>query len=360
MAKKKYYQRPDGLFEASRRINGKRVMFRGRTCREVDQKILAYQEEREQGRKFSKVADEWEREHEKEVSESTRRVYGHAVRRLKAAFPGPVGEIKPVDVKRYISNFEKEGRAANSVQIELAVCRMIFAHAVLSGDIDVSPAAEVRKSRGLPAKHRNALTEEQEAIIKTAGQERTAPWWLFPYLLLYTGMRRGEALALSYSDVDRKAGVIRVNKKLSYAPGNTPVLEHHLKSKNGMRDVPLLQPLAKALPRDRVGLIFPGADGGFMKAAEAARKWRDFCRAVELNELEISDQGKVIERFPITPHCLRHSFATICYEAGLDPRQTAEILGDTPEVVERVYTHLREERRRTAAEKLMGHFAETV
>ena len=33
---KKYYQRPDGLFESIRTINGKRVPFRGRTCREVD------------------------------------------------------------------------------------------------------------------------------------------------------------------------------------------------------------------------------------------------------------------------------------------------------------------------------------
>ena len=41
MAKKsKYHQRPDGLFEAIRTINGKRVAFRGKSCREVDRKIL--------------------------------------------------------------------------------------------------------------------------------------------------------------------------------------------------------------------------------------------------------------------------------------------------------------------------------
>ena len=38
MAKDKYYKRPDGLYEVSRTINGKRVRFRGKTCREVDQK----------------------------------------------------------------------------------------------------------------------------------------------------------------------------------------------------------------------------------------------------------------------------------------------------------------------------------
>ena len=85
MAKNKYHQRPDGLFETSRTVNGKRIYFRGKTCREVDKKILAWQEERERGRKFPVIADEWEAEHEKSVRESTRRVYSFAVKRLKEA-----------------------------------------------------------------------------------------------------------------------------------------------------------------------------------------------------------------------------------------------------------------------------------
>ena len=357
MAKSKYYKRPDGLFEAIRTVDGKRVAFRGKTCREVDRKILEYQEQGKPGRQFPAVADEWEREHERTIAESTRRVYSFAVRRLKAAFPGPAAEIRPLDVKRYITAFEREGRAANSVQIELAVCKMIFAHAVLHGDIDVSPAAEVKKSRGLPTKKREALTEEQEALVKAAGTAQKGRWWLFGYLLLYTGMRRGEALALSYSDIDRKAGVIHVTKKLSYASGQFPVLEDRLKSENGRRDIPLLPPLGAALPKNRVGLIFPGKDGKFMRASEITTNWRNYCRDIGLNELQYTDAGEPVETFPITPHCFRHSFATICYEAGLDPRQAAQILGDTPEVLEGVYTHLREGRRKTAAEKLLEHFS---
>ena len=352
----KYHQRKDGLFESIRTINGKRVAFRGKTCREVDRKILEYNKELQNGRKFSVIADEWEREHESSVSESTRRVYSYAVKRLKDEFKGLASDVRPLDVQRYIAAFEKQGRSANSVQIELAVCKMIFAHAVISGDIDVSPASEVRKSRGLPTKKREALTEEQEAAVKAAGIAQEACWWLFGYLLLYTGMRRGEALALSYSDIDRKAGVVHVTKKLSYAAGQFPKLEDHLKSQNGRRDIPLLPPLAAALPKNRVGLVFPGDDGGFMRASEIQRNWRAYCRDIGLNEIQRTDDGKLVETFPITPHCFRHSFATICYEAGLDPRQAAGILGDTPEVLESVYTHLRDSRKRTAADLLLSHF----
>ena len=355
--KNRYYRRPDGLFEAVRTINGKRKAFRGKTCREVDRKILEYQEERAKGRKFPVIANEWESEHEAEVTESSRRVYSYAVRRLKEAFPGYASEVKPLDIQRYITAFERQGRSANSVQIELSVCKMIFSHAVISGDIEVSPAAEIRKSRGLPVKHRTALTEDQEAAVKAAGMGRKAHWWLFGYLLLYTGMRRGEALALTYGDIDRKAGVIHVTKKLSYATGQNPTLEDKLKSDNGRRDVPLLPQLEEVLPKNRVGLLFPGRDGGYMRSSEITTNWRKYCRDVGLNEVIQTSDGATHETFPITPHCFRHSFATICYEAGLDPRQAAEILGDTPEVLESVYTHLRQEHRATAAE-LLGAYME--
>ncbi len=352
MAKQKYYQRPDGLYESIRKINGRRVAFRGKTCREVDRKILAYQEQAQAGRPFPVVAAQWQREHDKTVSLSTQMVYGYAVKRLCAAFPKSIRDVKPLDVKRYLNDLERAGYSAQTVQTDLSVCKMICSYAVISGDIDVSPATEIRKSRGLPVKRREALTEEQEAIVKRVSAERKAHFWLFGCLLLYTGMRRGEALALTYGDIDRKAGVIHVTKKLSYATGQMPVLEDHLKSENGRRDIPLLPPLAAALPRNRAGLIFPGEDGGFMRSSEITKNWRRYCRDAGLFAAERASNGETVETFPITPHCFRHSMATICYEAGLDPRQTARILGDAVETVEGVYTHLRQQRQKSAAEIL--------
>lgn len=359
MAKKnKYYVRPDGMHEAIRTINGNRVAFRGKTDREVDRKILEYREDQQKGRKFPVVADEWERAHEPGIVESSRRVYSYAVKRMKKAFPGYIRDIRPLDVARYFKEFEAQGRSANSVQIELSVCKMIFSYAVIKKDIDISPAAEIKKSRGLPVKHREALTEEQEELVKIAGRTKEARWWLFPYLLLYTGLRRGEALALTYGDINRKTGEISISKKLSYATGQFPVLEDYTKSENGIRKLPLLKPLADALPRNRVGLIFPGKDGGFMKASEITSNWSKFCRDAGLNEIVWTDDGKTDETFPITPHCFRHSYATICYEAGLDARQTAKFLGDTPEVVEAIYTHLRQRHKKDAVEMLGDYVAE--
>ena len=59
MAKKKIYQRPDGLYEKKVTINGKRVAFRGKTEREIVQKMVAYQQRAESGPGFEEMADEW-------------------------------------------------------------------------------------------------------------------------------------------------------------------------------------------------------------------------------------------------------------------------------------------------------------
>ena len=350
--KSKYYVRPDGLHESIRTINGKRVAFRGKTDREVDRKILEYREEAERGRKFPVIAWEWFATREADIGESTRKVYDISVRRLADAFPGYARELRPLDVERYIRSFERKGYASETVGKELTVFRQIMSYAVLNGDIDVSPVTEVKKSRDLPKTKRRALTEEQERKVLNC---RTGDWWLLGYLLLFTGMRRGEALALTYDDIDRKAGVIHVTKKLNYAYGTIPRLEYQLKTRNSVRDVPLLKPLADVLPKNRIGLIF-SENGEPIKKGRDTMIWRQYCRDAGLVEQEQTADGRTVTRYPVTMHCFRHTLATICFEANVDARSTAEILGDTKEIVEAVYQELREGKKRNSIDKLHDYF----
>lgn len=345
--KPKYYQRKeDGLFETSRTINGKRVKFRGKTCAEVDRKILEYNTQKKQGRRLPEIADEWYRLHESEVRYSTYRTYSFAVDRIKRHFTQRAGEIKPIDIKRYITDFERKGYAKTTVNVELVVLKQIFAHAVLQGDIDVSPAAEVRHGKNLPQGQRTALTEEQEILVENC---RTGDWWLLGLMLLYTGCRRGELLALEWKDIDREAGVIHITKKLNYAYGNTPKLENHLKSENGKRDIPLFKPLADALPRNRIGRIFTNQDGDYLTASQLTNAWKEYCADAGL----LCEKDGVKGLVPaVTPHCFRHSFATICFEAGVDPKAAAAFVGDTEEIVRSVYTELRSRHHASSAEKV--------
>lgn len=215
--------------------------------------------------------------------------------------------------------------------------KQIFRYAVEeSGDCAASPAAELRKSRDLPKKTRHALTPEQEQkVIAFRGDN-----WLLGVMLLYTGCRRGELLALNWSDVDRRAGVIHVNKKLSWAGRCKPVLEHDLKN-HKEHDVPLFDALARVLPTNRVGAIFTNENGEYWSAADIQRVWGKYTADVGLDG--------------VTPHCFRHSFATICFEADVDIASAASFLGDTEAVVANVYTDLRKDKRDEAAARLNEH-----
>ena len=70
-------------------------------------------------------------------------------------------------------------------------------------------------------------------------------------LLLFTGMRRGEALGLRWEDIDAEAKLIHVRRNVTHPGGNKPVIGS-TKTKSGTRDIPLdpfvlevLQPLQK-------------------------------------------------------------------------------------------------------------------
>lgn len=335
MAKSRYYRRKDdGIFETTRTVNGKRVRFRGKTCAEVDRKILAYNEEKKRGRKMPAIIDEWQEQHDKEVEESTRRVYSVAVKRIREEFRDYAGKYTPKDLQRYITAFAKQGYSASTVRVELAVLKQVFAHAVLCGDIAVSPATEVKIGKGLPKKERRALTEEQETLVEQYRGED----YLLGLMLLYTGCRRGELLALTWQDIDREAGVIHVTKKVNYATGK-PVLEHRLKSSNGKRDIPILAPLAAVLPKNpRIGLIFGDDDGGHMIPSRWRKRWTSYAARVGIDD--------------VTPHQFRHSFATLMYEAGVDSKQGAAFLGDTEDVLKSVYEELRRSRAASGAARL--------
>ena len=354
----KFYKRKeDGLYETSKTYNGKRKKFRGKTIKDVEEKIKAYEKGIGKSREFGVIVDEWFEEHSLALSLGSVRVYQPRVARIKEYFKGvDIKEIAPINIKRYMKQFETEGRSKSSAEGELSTIKMLFAHAVLAGDIDINPATEVKVSRGLPSKKRSALTVEQERVIEN---NRTARHWLFAFMLLFTGCRRGELLALNWQDIDRQAKVIHVTKKLNYSAGKRPILETRLKSENGKRDVPLLKPLEDALPdTPHIGAIFTNDDGEYWGKYEADKYWQEYCEDVGFMVLQTKKNGLTKYAPAITPHCVRHSFSTICFEAGVDEKTAAAYLGDTEEIMRRVYTELRSHHKAIGVERLNAYFAD--
>lgn len=338
--KSRYYVRSDGLHEAIRTINGKRVAFRGRTDREVDRKILEYKEEQTRGRTVKEVCDEWERAREPEIEEGSRVTYHSRVKHLADVLgERPVKQVKPIELERLLLRMKERGNNLGTLRLQRTVIKQVFRWAVIHGDIDVSPAAELRTPRGAQRAERGSLTAEQ---IRTVTEYR-GEGWLLGLMLLYTGCRRGELMALRYEDIDRKGGMVSISRKVNYAY-RPPRIEDHTKTEAGLRQIPLLGPVRKALPADRLGLIFHGRDGGVMADYELRALWQAFLDGTGI-------EGPNGER--VTPHWLRHTFATICYDADLDVKSTASILGHANErITMEIYTHLSKSREQRSAEQL--------
>ena len=146
-------------------------------------------------------------------------------------------------------------------------------------------------------------------------------------------------MALTWADVDKSAGVIHITKKVNYS--TAPVtIDNFLKSANGRRDVPILAPLAAVLPDNRIGLVFGGADGLPLTEYQFNRRWAKYCENTGIKA---------------TPHQFRHSFATVCYEAGVDAMSAAAMMGDTAEVVSKIYTELRKSHHEQEAERVSAY-----
>lgn len=344
MGKSKYYQRPDGLFESIRKINGKRVAFRGHSCREVDRKILEYKEKLETGRTVKEVLDDWQRVKEKSISESSRNTYKMGAKIIEEYIGGKyIKDAKPLDFARIVERMKERGYSGSSVEIMLTVAKQTCAYAVIQGDIDINPVREVTKPKGMPKKRRGYLTPEQvKAVTEYRGDN-----YLIGIALLYTGCRRGELLALRYEDIDRKAKKINIGRKLSYATGK-PVIDDHTKTDAGMRSIPLLPLLEELLPKNRLGLIFHDENGDPIGKHLFYRMWKDYANKLQLYD----DHGDII-----TAHWFRHTFATICYDADIDAKSTAAILGHSSEKITLdIYTHLTKAREQASSQKLMEYF----
>lgn len=327
MAKKKK-TRADGLIEktVTDPRTKKRIHFYGHTDAEINRKMIEYNESQEKGRLFREVAEEWKEQHFQTLAPNSLKNYNPAYKRAIEFFGDtPIKKIAPQDIHRYINAFSKT-RAKKTVSTQLLILHLIFGYAVTeSNDILVNPCTDVKIPKGLSQSKRDAATTADERIIK-----ETPNVWLFPYFLLYTGMRKGEALAIEFSDFDWENSEISVTKSVFHNP-NKPEIKKP-KTEAGNRKIPFLDPLKEVIPKEGNGFLF-SLDGGKTPLSESQYNllWKNYVKTTGIT---------------CTAHQLRHSFATMLFECEIDIKDAQIILGhSTAAMTQDVYIHIRESRR---------------
>lgn len=310
MAIPKYYVRPDGLHETIIKINGKRKAFRGKTDREVWEKVKSYRADLASGKTetFENVAHAWWNEIEPTLAPNSLRNYSPAYERAIEEFKGEdVASITAKEIEKYVNRFAKT-HAKKTVITQRQIIRQILNKAQREGYIAYNPADAVLLPKNLPQKKRHAPSSDQIAKIKAGVSD---DFGLFAFLIYYTGCRRGEAQGLMYEDIDLKNKRIRIQRSV-YNTGPTPQIKLP-KTEAGIRSVPLLTALADALPNKKHGYIF-SSDGG----ASPLPGWK-------LEDLYVG--YKMRTGVTVSPHEIRHGYASALYESGVDYKTMQQLLG---------------------------------
>ena len=171
------------------------------------------------------------------------------------------------------------------------------------------------------------------------------------FLELFSGLRRGELLALQWDDLNVKDRILSVSKQVTRIDGELVVTEP--KTKNSVRKVALSQQAVDMLVREHEQhpdnpILFPSPRTGGYWSPDAVSR---------INRKLLAKAG--IEEH-IRFHDLRHTFATMALSSGVDVKTLSSMLGHfSAGFTLDTYTHITNDMQRGAAEKI-GGFMETA
>lgn len=305
-----------------------------RTPEELAAKILAAQKQEKKAGTFAEAADAWSAEAFPFLQHGTVVSYSAALRRAVDEFGDDrLDEIAPADLQAFYDRLALQGYGKQTVHVQRLVVGLVFKWACLHRGLAVNPNRETGQPRTIKGAAKTPILPDADVQRIVDGLDQ--PFGLFPFLLLYSGLRRGEALALTWGDVDLKANVIHVRRSVSF-PGNQPVIKTP-KTASGVRDVPIVAPLADVLKQKKPRGNSSGVYLFSMREKNAPLSqmafkwsWGRWCEATGY-------EGNTRQ--------LRHLFATFCFEAGVAPKDAQAMLGHSSiDVTMDVYTEIRQQR----------------
>jgi integrase len=296
---------------------------------------------------YEQIYNLWYEEYKTTVKASTllktERVFKNHI--LPAFGNKPIQDIKPMDAQNQMNIWHKKLVRASMV---MNYAGLVFDYAIRMQLINMNPTKvikkPVRKESVREDKDMN-FYDKDELKKFMAALENNNNFRAFVYfrLLAFTGMRKGESLALKWSDIDLEKQTLYINKAVSRSA--TGLYIQTPKTPSSIRrisiddkTVSILQEYKKESPD---GLVFQSEDGGILSPAKP-RKW--YLTAMK----NLPDDFK-----QISIHGFRHTHASLLFEAGASIKDVQSRLGHSDiQTTMDVYTHVS----KTAKEQLANRF----
>ena len=334
--------------------------FYAKTKKEMDKKKYEYKMLRDLGLTVSNMTvnewyEQWLLDFKFDLSEEQLQHYKSILRLhiLPEIGDKLIRDVKYSQLRKLLHKYE--GGKSGTVKKIHGVIKALFRDAHQEGIITKNPAHNLHMVE-VVENTRRALTDiELEALITVCETHKRGVYIL---IMLLCGLRRGECIALIRSDLDLVNGYISVNKAISHKSGKAKLTKTKAnklrKDDDGHRVVPIPDYLLPILVEycknlKPTQLLFPKQDGKMATDCACRRWWSSVKRQCHLVTgaktkrnailLETSSFGD-----EITPHYLRHTYATLLRIAGVDDFTRKILLGHSLDGdVTMRYTHSTEE-----------------
>lgn len=367
-------QRPDGRFMGRVQYEGNRYTIYDE---DLDNLLTRMEDmryelrhglyEREQNITMDKWFQMWMEEYKKNsVKLTTYEVYertyeGH----IKPYFKGKkLKDIRPEHIQRLLNKEAKKlsKKTLSRLKVILNGC---FSQAYKNEIIKKNPVPLTQFPKYPPEKERRVMTkEEQNIFLKYARKLNYGD--LFE-VALSTGMRNGELRGLEWQDIDFDNNVIHITGTLVYSEVKG-YYKTSPKTRTSKRDIPMLDNVCVILKRRRKrqlefkmllgekwkaypgleDLVFTKENGNLIEPAIIQYYIRHIQDMIKRDGIEFKK---------ISPHTLRHTFATRCIENGMQPQVLKSILGHSSLAMTMdLYSHVLPDVKSEEIKKISGLF----
>ena len=379
-------QRPDGTYEGRYTVRGVTRSIYGTNLDDVRLRM-----ELERSRVKDDIAsvckeytlDEWFSEWVENYKAKTVKISSLQTikNRYKNGFGRMIGSkkiktIKSLDVQRCINQLKDEGRKVGYIKNIMAEVRECMEHARNNGLITNNPCLDAIIPRQTqPNEEKRFLSmDEQARFMEGVKVER--PWYTeYYYIMFLTGMRVGEIGGLTWDDVDFDNNEIHIRHNLIcdyYGANNKKLMLSEPKTLTSYRTIPMMgeakemflsQKTKQEILKEQLGsryraridnLVFCTEMGSEVGRNRAYDNINRVITALNNKELRLAvKDGRQPDLFEMfSPHAIRHSFASRCYEVGIDVKTTQRMMGHSSiETTLNLYTHFSKQKYEEAIEK---------
>lgn len=233
--------------------------------------------------------------------------------------------------------------AKRTVARYISAASAVFEYAIECRSADFNPCVYLKVPKQAKVNERRMLLPAERQWIEDTPHRAQLP----AMLMMYSGLRKGEVTALTWADIDFDKHTISVNKSFDFK-------QYEIKSPKtsaGRRVVSVPAKLIRFLqtvPKNNI-LVVTTASGGRMTESAWKRLWESYMhelnhkygKSIFINRGKTGPAFELMTIEPFTPHCLRHTFCSIMYEAGTDVLTAKEQMGHSDiKTTLSIYTHL--------------------